>query len=82
MKTTYEPGNKYGPYSPDDQAEYTWKATSYFLSLCSDEPVQKHRAVDTAIEAIRENCPEWSESRLVIKVFDKDGTLVSTTTFD
>lgn len=82
MKTTYEPGFEYGPYSPDDSATYTWKAESYFMALVSDETVQKHRAVDAAIDAIRENCPEWSESRLVIKVFDQDGTLVSTTTFD
>ena len=82
MKTTYEPGFEYGPYSPDDPAEYTWKAESYFISLTSDEPVQQHRAVDTAIDAVRENCPEWMESEhLVIKVFDSRKNLVSTTTF-
>jgi len=82
MKTTYEPGNKYGPFSPDDPKSFTWKVESYFLSLCSDEPMQKHRAVSAALDAVRENCPEWMESgRLTIKVFNAKQELVSTTTF-
>jgi hypothetical protein len=83
MNTKYETGYSFGPFESDAEPRFTWKAESYFLSLVSDEPVpHAHKARDQAIEAVSEMCQEWSESGLKIKVFDRDGTLVSTTTFD
>jgi len=83
MNTKYETGYSFGPFAADAEPRFTWKAESYFMSLVSDDPVpHAHKARDQAIEAVSEMCPEWSESGLRIKVFDRDGTLVSTTTFD
>ena len=83
MNTKYETGHSFGPFESDAEPRFTWKAESYFLSLVSDEPVpHAHKARDQAIEAVSEMCQEWSGSGLKIKVFDRDGTLVSTTTFD
>ena len=83
MNTKYETGYSFGPFESDAEPRFTWKAESYFLSLVSDEPVpHAHKARDQAIEAVSEMCQEWSESGLKTKVFDRDGTLVSTTTFD
>ena len=82
MNTKYETGYSFGPFESDAEPRFTWKAESYFLSLCSDEPMQKHRAVSAALDAVRENCPEWMESgRLTIKVFNAKQEIVSTTTF-
>ena len=83
MNTKYETGYSFGPFESDAEPRFTWKAESYFLSLVSDEPVpHAHKARDQAIEAVSEMSQEWTEPGLKIKVFDRDGTLVSTTTFD
>ena len=83
MNTKYETGYSFCPFASDAAPRFKWQAESYLMAIVADEPVpHAQKARDQAIDAVSDTCPEWSESGLRIKVFDRDGSLVSTTTFD